>query len=522
MNDDLIDRLRLVRTPGIGPITYRQLVQRFGSAGAALDALPDLARRGGGKAPRIASRDEAEREIAAVEKLGAQYLVLGQGLYPNLLAALEDAPPLIMAKGELALLDRPAVAMVGARNASAAACRFARGLAHDLGGEGLVVVSGLARGIDSAAHDGALETGTIAVIAGGIDVAYPPENAERQNGIAGRGLLIAEMPPGTEPRARHFPYRNRIIAGIAAGTVVVEAAPRSGSLITARLAAEAGREVMAVPGSPLDPRAQGCNQLIRDGATLVQTAADVVEMLSPSAIGRVAEPPKLFTPVIAEEAEEGQRQAIESLLGPVAVAVDGAGPAVGRVAGGNPAGAARARSRRAPRSARGRTGQPRRLTVSEDDVPFVASRAAWAHPAAGGDQQLAVDVGENRILVIKRLAREQHLGNQPVVACCDIEVDVRGTNGAFGNAKSARRDPVGAGHDRDESIIALRVGRHHAESLKGRVERIGARIAGVGVAARGIGLPDFDPRAGQRRALAVENSTDDFDRRAQRLLADQR
>ncbi|MEO6198643.1 MAG: DNA-processing protein DprA, partial [Sphingomicrobium sp.] len=237
MSDDLIDRLRLVRTSGIGPITFRQLIQRFGSAGAALDALPDLARRGGGKTPRIATRGDAEREIAAVEKLGARYLTLGQGLYPGLLAAMEDAPPLIMAKGNLALLDRPAVAMVGARNASAAACRFARGLAQDLGREGLVVVSGLARGIDSAAHDGALASGTIAVIAGGIDVAYPPENAERQKAIATDGLLLAEMPPGTEPRARHFPYRNRIIAGIAAGTVVVEAAPRSGSLITARLAA---------------------------------------------------------------------------------------------------------------------------------------------------------------------------------------------------------------------------------------------------------------------------------------------
>ena len=322
MNDDLIDWLRLVRTSGIGPITFRQLLQRFGSAGAALAALPDLARRGGGKTPRIATADDARREMALVEKLGARYLFVGQGLYPRLLAALEDAPPLIMVKGDLALLERPAVAMVGARNASAAACRFARGLAHDLGREGLVVVSGLARGIDSAAHDGALEGGTIGVIAGGIDVAYPPENAERQNAIATRGLLIAEMPPGTEPRARHFPYRNRIIAGLAAGTVVVEAAPRSGSLITARLAAEAGREVMAVPGSPLDPRAQGCNQLIRDGATLVQSAADVVEVLQPSAVRRVAEPPESFAPRPAEDAGEEHRRAIENLLGPVAVAVD--------------------------------------------------------------------------------------------------------------------------------------------------------------------------------------------------------
>src|SRR6185369_1487961 len=274
---DLVDRLRLVRTPGIGPVTYRQLIARFGTPSAALAAVPDLARRGGGTSPRLFGRDDAEREIARVEKHGAKFLALGQGLYPRLLAELEDAPPLLTAKGNLNLLDKVGTAIVGARNASAAACRFARGLAYDLGQNDLVVVSGLARGIDSAAHDGALETGTIGIVAGGVDVFYPPENESRQKALYERGLVIAEMPPGTEPRARHFPYRNRIIAGISAGTVVVEAAPKSGSLITARLAAEAGREVMAVPGSPLDPRAQGCNQLIRDGATLIQNAADVVE-----------------------------------------------------------------------------------------------------------------------------------------------------------------------------------------------------------------------------------------------------
>lgn len=200
---------------------------------------------------------------------------------------------MLTAKGSLALLDRAMIAIVGARNASAAACRFARGLAHDLGQEGVTVVSGLARGIDSAAHDGSLNSGTVAVIAGGIDVYYPPENEARQQDIAERGLLIAEMPPGTEPRARHFPYRNRIIAGLAAGTVVVEAAPQSGSLITARLAAEAGRDVMAAPGSPLDPRAQGCNQLIRDGATLIQTAADVLEAVS-GLNGKVSSPSRPF------------------------------------------------------------------------------------------------------------------------------------------------------------------------------------------------------------------------------------
>jgi DNA processing protein len=245
-----------------------------------------------------------------------------QGLYPRLLAELEDAPPLLIAKGNLNLLDRMAVAMVGARNASAAACRFARGLAHDLGQQDLVVVSGLARGIDSAAHDGALESGTIGVIAGGIDIFYPPENEQRQNAMYERGLVVAEMPPGTEPRARHFPYRNRIIAGMSAGTVVVEAAPRSGSLITARLAAEAGREVMAVPGSPLDPRAQGCNQLIRDGATLVQNARDVVEELGPME-GRVRSTSEAYR---AEgELVNGDDNAVglvEELLGPSPVPVD--------------------------------------------------------------------------------------------------------------------------------------------------------------------------------------------------------
>jgi DNA processing protein len=284
--------------------------------------VPDLARRGGGKAPVLHSREEAEREISRVEKLGAKWLVLGQGLYPRLLAELEDAPPLLMAKGNMSLLDRQAVAIVGARNASAAACRFARGLAHDLGRHDLVVVSGLARGIDSAAHDGALESGTIGIVAGGIDVFYPPENEQRQTALCERGLVLAEQPPGTEPRARHFPYRNRIIAGISAGTVVVEAAPRSGSLITARLAAEAGREVMAVPGSPLDPRAQGCNQLIRDGATLVQNAADVVEALGPiePRVRAAVAPYELAEtePVNGEDAVG----TIEALLGPSPVPVD--------------------------------------------------------------------------------------------------------------------------------------------------------------------------------------------------------
>ena len=323
MSNDLVDRLRLVRSPGIGPVTYRQLIARFGSAAAALDAVPDLAARGGGKPPRLTSIADAEREIARVEKLGGRYLAFGQGLYPRTLAELDDAPPLLTAKGDLQLLGRPMVALVGARNASAAACRFARQLAYDLGQQGVVVVSGLARGIDSAAHDGAMETGTIGVVAGGLDVFYPPENEARQTAMFERGLVVAEMPPGIEPRARHFPYRNRIIAGLAAGTAVGEAAPRSGSLITARLAAEAGREVMAVPGSPLDPRAQGCNQLIRDGATLIQNASDVMEAIRPiqPALASPRSPYQSPEPEWVD-GDHGALGLVENLLGPSPVPVD--------------------------------------------------------------------------------------------------------------------------------------------------------------------------------------------------------
>ena len=322
MSNDLVARVRLIRSSSIGPVTFRQLIARFGNAEAALAAIPDLAARGGGKPPAIASEAAAVREIERVDGLGARYLMLGQGLYPRLLAEIPAAPPLLIAKGDFGLLERQAVAIVGARNASAAACRFARGLAHDLGREGLVVVSGLARGVDAAAHDGALESGTIGVVAGGIDIFYPPENEQRQCAMFDSGLVIAEMPPGTEPRARHFPYRNRIIAGLSAGTVVVEAAPKSGSLITARLAGEAGREVMAVPGSPLDQRAQGCNQLIREGATLVQNAAEVVEAIRPMA-GRVQSGHSPFEAgQEPTEADQDSRRNVEELLGPSPVPVD--------------------------------------------------------------------------------------------------------------------------------------------------------------------------------------------------------
>ncbi len=297
-------------------------MRRFGSAVEALGALPDVARRGGGALPAIPSMATINEEVDRVAELGARYIFRGEARYPALLDQLDTAPPVLTVRGDPALLERRMVSIVGARNASGAAVRFARLLAHDLGEAGWLVVSGLARGIDTAAHAGSIATGTAAVIAGGIDVAYPPENAAFQEDIAQRGLLIAEQPPGVEPRARHFPYRNRIIAGLAAGTVVVEAAPKSGSLITARLAAECGREVMAVPGSPLDPRAQGCNLLIREGATLIQSAADIVEALSP--IGGVAMPAAggfASVPVPAE-ADDSTRAALIDLLGPVALPID--------------------------------------------------------------------------------------------------------------------------------------------------------------------------------------------------------
>lgn len=325
---DAIARLQLLRTDSIGPVTYRQLIGRFGDAGAALAALPDLARRGN-RVLHIAPADAAAAELAAATALGATPLFLGETAYPALLAATETAPPLIYARGDVALLDRPAVAIVGARNASAAGIRFARQLADDLAAADHVVISGLARGIDAAAHQAALARGTIAVVAGGIDVPYPPEHAELMARIAQGGLVLAEQPPGVAPQARHFPRRNRIIAALAAGTIVVEGALRSGSLITARVAADLGREVMAVPGSPLDPRAQGCNQLIREGATLVQSAADVLEALSSFAGGSLAGQPGLrfhvaddLLPAPVPAADPDARARVVRALSPTPAPVD--------------------------------------------------------------------------------------------------------------------------------------------------------------------------------------------------------
>ncbi|HEX5644737.1 MAG TPA: DNA-processing protein DprA, partial [Erythrobacter sp.] len=320
------------------PISFRQLLARFGSAEAAIEALPDLGKRGG-RAYRGAPADLVEREVEAVRRAGAKYLFHDQPDYPALLGQLDSAPPILTWRGDLALAARPCVAMVGARNASAAAVKLAREFAAALAGEGFTVVSGLARGIDGAAHQGALPA-TVGVIASGIDVAYPPQHADLQERIARDGLLLAEQPPGTEPKGSHFPSRNRIIAGMAAGTLVVEAAPQSGSLITARLAGEAGREVMAIPGSPLDARSQGCNQLIREGAVLVQAPEDVVELLSgfdgtPRSSFRVASPALDYDP---EEWAEAEPADLASLLTSAPVAVDelirqsGASPAAVQMA----------------------------------------------------------------------------------------------------------------------------------------------------------------------------------------------
>lgn len=319
-------RIRLLRSPNVGPISYVQLIARFGSAQAAIEALPDVARRGRGDY-RPAPADRIEAEIAAVRKAGARYVFHDQPDFPALLGEIESAPVILTCRGDLSLASAPCIAIVGARNCSAAAIKLAREFSGELAEAGFTVVSGLARGIDGAAHEGAFPR-TIGVIASGIDIAYPPQHADLQQRIASEGLLIAEQPPGTEPRGRHFPSRNRIIAGLASGTLVVEAAPRSGSLITARLAGEAGREVMAIPGSPLDTRSLGCNQLIRDGAVLVQSAAEVIELLegftgAPRSTYRVAEPKLEFDMSHFDESETGDcGTTISRMLSTAPIAID--------------------------------------------------------------------------------------------------------------------------------------------------------------------------------------------------------
>lgn len=298
-DEERIDWLRLTRSENVGPMTFRRLLARFGSAEAALAALPDLAHAGGARrSVVIAGRDDALREVAAIAAIGGRILTLHDHEYPALLREIADAPPLIVVLGDAALLGRPSVAIVGARNASTHGARFANRLAAELAERGYTVVSGLARGIDTAAHLGAGAGHTVAVMAGGADVVYPRENAKLHDAIRAEGCIVSEMPPGAEPQARHFPRRNRIVSGLASGVVVVEAAARSGSLITARLAAEQGREVMAVPGFPADPRASGPNALIKDGATLVETVEDVIAALAQPTI-----PAQPALPGFAEEVE---------------------------------------------------------------------------------------------------------------------------------------------------------------------------------------------------------------------------
>lgn len=276
--------LRLIRSDNVGPVTFRDLINHFGSAEAAIEQLPELSRRGGAaRAIRVASMDEAERELEAANRFGALFIGIGEPDYPLALRRIDGAPPLIAAMGDLALANQPAVGIVGARNASVSGAKMAARMARELGAAGYVIVSGLARGIDAAAHRASLESGTIAALAGGLDQPYPPENLDLYREICeGKGLAISEMPMGWEPRARDFPRRNRLIAGIALGLVVIEAAHRSGSLITARRAADFGRLVFAVPGSPLDPRAAGTNGLLKEGAIVTTESRDVIDALAPS------------------------------------------------------------------------------------------------------------------------------------------------------------------------------------------------------------------------------------------------
>ena len=327
--------LRLIRSENIGPVTFRDILNQFGGAEIALEALPELSRRGGrGRAIRICPMPEAEEELARGEAAGARLTALDEPGDPPLLAIIEAPPPLLYVMGNNAVLERPVVAIVGARDASAAGRKITHQIAGELGSGGVTIASGLARGIDTAAHDASLPTGTVAVLAGGIDVAYPPENAALHARIASQGVLIAENAPGLEPRGRDFPRRNRLISGMALGVLVVEAALRSGSRITADFAVEQGRQVFAVPGNPLDPRAGGTNQLIKDGARLVTEAADVVRGLgtalkgfaAPSVPAQIEEPMQALP---AATVAQTDRERIIEALGPAPTGLDDLGRMTG-------------------------------------------------------------------------------------------------------------------------------------------------------------------------------------------------
>ncbi len=333
-----LDWLRLIRSENVGPRTFRALINRYASAAKAIENVADLARRGGRQDLRIASRAEAETEMAEAKRHGVRFIAIGEEEYPARLRETDDAPPLLAVRGKVEILSRDGIAIVGARNASAAGMRFASTLARELGEAGYAVISGLARGIDSAGHHASLSTGTVAVLAGGHDRIYPQEHFGLLEEIVKTGAAVSEMPMGWEPRARDFPRRNRVIAGIAAGIVVVEAAERSGSLITARLAVEMGREVFAVPGSPVDPRCSGTNRLLKQGATLVTSAADVIEAIEPI----VRQPPRpapMREPAPNEtdsqpaEATDAIRAKISQLLSHAPVSID----ELARLAGAPPA-----------------------------------------------------------------------------------------------------------------------------------------------------------------------------------------
>ena len=297
-----LDWLRLIRSENIGPRTFRALVNRYGGAGPALEALPELAKRGG-RAITIATRESVEREFEALMRFGAKLLCLGEDDFPPSLRAIDSPPPVLIVLGDLSVFTRPAVAIVGSRNASAAGLAFAERMAGELAAQDFVIASGLARGIDARAHRATLRSGTIGVLAGGLDRIYPAEHEDLARAICECGALVSEMPLGWEARGRDFPRRNRIVSGLSLGTIVIEAARRSGSLITARFAAEQGREVFAVPGSPLDPRAEGSNDLLRQGATLCTQSSDVVEALAPILRNGLPEPGSLFEMGAADPVE---------------------------------------------------------------------------------------------------------------------------------------------------------------------------------------------------------------------------
>ncbi|MEO8318494.1 MAG: DNA-processing protein DprA [Bradyrhizobium sp.] len=335
---DRIDRLRLIRSDNVGPRTFRSLLNHFGDARTALERLPDLAQRGGAaRTGRICSEDDARAELTAAKKLGVALVAPGEAAYPPRLATLDDAPPLLGVRGAPDVQARPMIAIVGSRNASGAGLKFASQLARDLGDAGFVVISGLARGIDQAAHRATIQSGTVAVLAGGHDRIYPPEHEDLLAVLLEQGGAISEMPIGHVPRARDFPRRNRLISGASLGVVVIEAAHRSGSLITARMAAEQGREVFAVPGSPLDPRAAGTNDLIKQGATLTTEAADVINAVAPimerPMTSGASEPD---SEPLDFDAGASERTRITNLLGPSPVSLDdlirmsGASPSIVR------------------------------------------------------------------------------------------------------------------------------------------------------------------------------------------------